>query len=171
MTQLAAERSGLVDAFLDSYICWREACEDVWGPYRRRAECKPQRRRLGFAAYQSVLEREEHAASIHCQWAARVSTRATSCRPPPLIPDAQVAEPERASFNVAAGASPYATQACVDTWLTDFRDDLPKIDVPTLVLHGTEDTILPYESTAGRLSELIDEVQVIPVEQGPHNIG
>jgi non-heme chloroperoxidase len=77
----------------------------------------------------------------------------------------------QASFNVAAGASPYATHACVDTWLTDFRDDLPKIDVPTLVLHGTEDRILPYESTAGRLSELIDEVKVIPVEQGPHNIG
>jgi non-heme chloroperoxidase len=77
----------------------------------------------------------------------------------------------QASFTVAAGASPYATHACVDTWLTDFRDDLPKIDVPTLVLHGTEDRILPYESTAGRLSELIDDVKVIPVEQGPHNIG
>ena len=36
----------------------------------------------------------------------------------------------RASFQVAAGASPYATYACVDTWLTDFRGDLPKIDVP-----------------------------------------
>src|SRR5256885_700272 len=77
----------------------------------------------------------------------------------------------QASFTVAAGASPYATHACVDTWLTDFRDDLPKIDVPTLVLHGTDDRILPYESTAGRLSELIDEVKVIPVEHGPHNIG
>ena len=40
----------------------------------------------------------------------------------------------QASFNVAAGASPYATYACVDTWLTDFRADLPKLDVPVLVL-------------------------------------
>jgi len=77
----------------------------------------------------------------------------------------------QASFNVDAGASPHASYACVDTWLTDFRDDLPKIDVPTLVLHGTEDRILPYEATAARLPELIDEVKVIPVEEGPHNIG
>ena len=57
----------------------------------------------------------------------------------------------RASFNVAAAASPYASYACVDTWLTDFRADLPKIDVPTLVLHGTADRVLPFEATAARL--------------------
>jgi non-heme chloroperoxidase len=77
----------------------------------------------------------------------------------------------QASFNVACMGSAYSSYACVDTWLTDFRDDLPKIDVPTLVLHGTEDRILPYEATAARLPELIDEVKVIPVEEGPHNIG
>ena len=33
----------------------------------------------------------------------------------------------QASFNVAAGSSPFASYACVDTWLTDFRTDLPKI--------------------------------------------
>jgi non-heme chloroperoxidase len=59
----------------------------------------------------------------------------------------------------------------VDTWLTDFRGDLPKIDVPTLVMHGTEDRILPFEATAARLSELIADVTVLPVEGGPHNIG
>ena len=59
------------------------------------------------------------------------------------------------SFIVAVGASAYAAWACVDTWLTDFREDLPKIDVPTLVLHGTEDRILPFEATAGRLGDLI----------------
>ena len=74
-------------------------------------------------------------------------------------------------FNVAVGSSPYATYACVDTWVTDFREDLPKIDVPTLVMHGTEDHILPFEATAGRLGELIAEVTVVPVEGGPHNIG
>ncbi len=77
----------------------------------------------------------------------------------------------QASFNVACLGSAYSSYACVDTWLTDFRDDLPKIDVPTLVLHGTEDRILPFEATAGRLPELIDDVKVIPVEEGPHNIG
>ena len=38
----------------------------------------------------------------------------------------------RASFEVAAGASPYATYACIDTWLTDFRRDLSAIDIPVL---------------------------------------
>jgi non-heme chloroperoxidase len=76
----------------------------------------------------------------------------------------------QASFNVAASASPYATYACVDAWLTDFRADLPKIDVPTLVVHGTEDRILPYDSTAKRLPDLIDDVKLVSVERGPHNI-
>jgi non-heme chloroperoxidase len=77
----------------------------------------------------------------------------------------------QASFTVAVGSSPYASYACVDTWLTDFREDLPKIDVPTLVMHGTEDRILPFEATAARLSDLIADVTVVPVEGGPHNIG
>jgi non-heme chloroperoxidase len=79
----------------------------------------------------------------------------------------------RASFQVAAGASPYASYACVDTWLTDFRDDLPKIDVPTLVMHGTADRILPFDATAARLRDeaLIADLTVVPVEDGPHNIG
>jgi non-heme chloroperoxidase len=79
----------------------------------------------------------------------------------------------RASFQVAAGAGPYATYACVDAWLTDFRDDLPKIDVPTLVVHGTADRILPFESTAARLRDerLIADLTVVEVADGPHNIG
>jgi non-heme chloroperoxidase len=79
----------------------------------------------------------------------------------------------RASFQVAASSSPFATLACVDTWLTDFRDDLPKIDIPTLVVHGTADRILPFEATAGRLRDekLIADLTVVEVPDGPHNIG
>jgi non-heme chloroperoxidase len=77
----------------------------------------------------------------------------------------------QASFNVAAGASPFATYACVDTWLTDFRADLSKIDVPVLVVHGTEDRILPFDSTAARLPALIADCTLVPVEGGPHNVG
>ena len=76
----------------------------------------------------------------------------------------------QASFNVAAGASPYASYACVDTWLTDFRGDLPRIDVPTLVVHGTADRILPFSATGQRLPELIKDVRLVTVEGGPHNI-
>ena len=76
----------------------------------------------------------------------------------------------RASFNVAAGASPYASHACVDTWLTDFRADLPKIDVPILVVHGTEDRILPFAATAARLPALLKDARLVAVDGGPHNI-
>ncbi|MBB5911253.1 non-heme chloroperoxidase [Nocardia transvalensis] len=75
-----------------------------------------------------------------------------------------------ASFNVAAAASPYATRVCVDAWLTDFRADLFAIDVPTLVVHGTADRILPFEATAARLPGLVKDVRVVAVDNGPHNI-
>jgi non-heme chloroperoxidase len=74
------------------------------------------------------------------------------------------------SFIVAVGASAYAAHACVDTWLTDFRGDLPKIDVPTLLVHGTADRILPYDATAKRLPGLIENLHFVTVEGGPHNI-
>jgi non-heme chloroperoxidase len=76
-----------------------------------------------------------------------------------------------ASFQVAAGASAYATLACVPTWTTDFRDDLPKIDVPLLVMQGTEDRILPIDASGRRLPSLVKDIQFIEVEAGPHNIG
>ena len=74
------------------------------------------------------------------------------------------------SFIVAIGGSPYAAHACVDTWLTDFRDDLPKIDVPTLLIHGDADRILPYAATAARLPDLIKDLEFVTVKGGPHNI-
>jgi len=79
----------------------------------------------------------------------------------------------QANFATAIRMSPYATYACVDTWLTDFRDDLPKIDVPTLVIHGVKDRILPFESTAARLRDenLIADCGVVAIDDGPHNIG
>ena len=87
-----------------------------------------------------------------------------------LMPERISEQAWQASFNVAVTSSPFATYACVDTWLTDFRPDLAKIDVPVLVVHGTEDRILPYESTAARLPGLIDDVELVSVEGGPHNI-
>jgi non-heme chloroperoxidase len=77
----------------------------------------------------------------------------------------------RASFQVAVGASAYASLACVPTWLTDFRDDLPKIDVPTLVVQGTEDRLVPIDATGRRLPALIKDVTYTEIEGGPHNIG
>jgi non-heme chloroperoxidase len=79
----------------------------------------------------------------------------------------------RASFQVAAGSGPYATYACIDTWLTDFRDDLPRIDIPVLAVHGTADRVLPFEVTTARLRDerLIDDLTVVEIADGPHNVG
>jgi non-heme chloroperoxidase len=76
----------------------------------------------------------------------------------------------QASFNVAVAASPFAADACVPAWLTDFRADLPKIDVPTLLVHGDADRILPIDATARRLPGLIADLKFVEVEGGPHNI-
>jgi non-heme chloroperoxidase len=75
-----------------------------------------------------------------------------------------------AGFVAALGASAYATHACVDAWLTDFRPDLRRFDVPTLVIHGAEDRILPYEATAKRLPGFVEDIRVVALDQGPHNI-
>jgi len=74
------------------------------------------------------------------------------------------------SFNVAVAASAHAAYACVGTWLTDFRADLSKIDVPVLLVHGDADRILPCAATAARLPGLIKDLTFVTVEGGPHNI-
>jgi non-heme chloroperoxidase len=76
-----------------------------------------------------------------------------------------------ASFQVGVGSSAYATLACVSTWLTDFRADLPKIEVPVLVVQGNADRILPIDATGRRLPALLKDVRLIEIEGGPHNIG
>jgi len=74
------------------------------------------------------------------------------------------------SWNIATHSSPIATYACVDQWITDFRDDVKKNDVPTLVIHGDKDRVLPYDVTAGRLSSLIADVKVVTLKGAPHGI-
>jgi len=74
------------------------------------------------------------------------------------------------SWNVAARASAKGTLDCVASWLTDFRNDLPRIDVPTLIIHGDADRILPLQSTAARLPKLIENSQLVLIPGGPHAI-
>jgi non-heme chloroperoxidase len=76
----------------------------------------------------------------------------------------------QASWNIATTASAVAAVACIPTWATDFRADLPKLDVPILVIHGDADQVLPLDKTAMRLPGLIDEVQLVVIEGGPHAI-
>jgi non-heme chloroperoxidase len=79
----------------------------------------------------------------------------------------------RASFQVAASSGPYASYACIETWLTDFRGDLPTIDIPILAIHGTADRLLPFEITTARLRDerLIADLTVVTIDGGPHDVG
>jgi pimeloyl-ACP methyl ester carboxylesterase len=74
------------------------------------------------------------------------------------------------AWNTAVGASPEGTIACVATWHTDFREDLPKIDIPVLVLHGTEDRVLPFEACGPRTAELIPGAEFVPVDGAGHGL-
>ena len=76
----------------------------------------------------------------------------------------------QASWNLAVTASATAAVACIGTWATDFRDDLPQIDVPILVIHGDSDQVLPLDKTGRRLPGLIKDVRLVVVEGGPHAI-
>jgi non-heme chloroperoxidase len=76
----------------------------------------------------------------------------------------------QASWNVAAGASATASLACVPTWHEDFRKDLGQIDVPTLVIHGDADRILPITASGLRTAKLIKGARLRVVKDGPHCI-
>ncbi len=76
----------------------------------------------------------------------------------------------RASWNIAAGASATASVACVPTWYEDFRQDLSRVDVPTLVIHGDSDRIVPLASAGQRTAKLIKGARLVVVRGGPHCI-
>jgi non-heme chloroperoxidase len=76
----------------------------------------------------------------------------------------------QASWNVAAGASATASLACVPTWHEDFRKDVNKIDVSTLVIHGDADRILPIKASGLRTAKLIKGARLVVVKDGPHCI-
>jgi non-heme chloroperoxidase len=76
----------------------------------------------------------------------------------------------QASWNVAAGASTTASLACVPTWHEDFREDVNKIDVSTLVIHGDADRILPIDASGRRTAKLVKGARLVVVKDGPHCI-
>jgi pimeloyl-ACP methyl ester carboxylesterase len=77
-------------------------------------------------------------------------------------------EAVQASWNVAAGASATASLACVPTWHEDFREDLKHVDIPTLVIHGDADRILPIAASGARTAKFIKGARLVVVKDGPH---
>ena len=76
----------------------------------------------------------------------------------------------RLSWNIGAGASPKGTLDCVSAWLTDFRKDLQRFTVPTLVVHGDADRILPLAATGTPTQTSINGSRLVVVKGGPHGL-
>jgi non-heme chloroperoxidase len=74
------------------------------------------------------------------------------------------------NWNMAAGASATGTQACVDAWIEDFRQDIARNTVPTLILHGDADRILPADATSRRQAKMIKNVRFVELKGGPHGV-
>ena len=72
--------------------------------------------------------------------------------------------------SIAAGSSFYSSIADQPTWLTDFRGDIPRIDVPALIVHGTADRILPIDSTGRVFAKSLPSAEYVEIEGAPHGM-
>ena len=75
-----------------------------------------------------------------------------------------------ANWAVAVGASPIGTLACVDAWLEDFRGDIPRNDIPTMIIHGDDDRILPADATSRRQARMIKNVKFMEIKGASHGL-
>lgn len=76
----------------------------------------------------------------------------------------------QANWTVAIGASPVGTLACVDAWLEDFRKDISHNDLPTMIIHGDDDQILPADATSRRQAKMIEGAKFIEIKGGSHGL-
>jgi non-heme chloroperoxidase len=76
----------------------------------------------------------------------------------------------RAHWEIGARGSAKGTHDCVDAWLTDFRADLPRIDVPVLIVQGDKDNVLPYAKTGRRLQPMLPNARLVALRDAPHGI-
>jgi non-heme chloroperoxidase len=77
-------------------------------------------------------------------------------------------ETVRSTWNAGNAAGPWATWACVLTWLEDFHEDITRVDIPTLILHGTADRILSVEGQGRRLRAALPDAHYVEIDGGPH---
>src|SRR5947199_2513299 len=80
------------------------------------------------------------------------------------------AQAVQASWHVACISSATASVACVPTWHEDFRGDLAKVDVPTLVIHGDSDRIVPFAAAGQRTAKLVKGARLSVIKDGPHAV-
>jgi pimeloyl-ACP methyl ester carboxylesterase len=78
-----------------------------------------------------------------------------------------------ANWNTATISAPVAAYAVVSAWIEDFREDVEAVRAaakPTLILHGTEDNILPIDVTARRFHQAVPDARYVEVEGAPHGL-
>ena len=76
----------------------------------------------------------------------------------------------RASWQLAANASAYASVWAPAAWYTDFRADIDKIDVPTMIMHGTGDRNVPIDITSRQFAKMLPSATYIEIEGAPHGM-
>lgn len=79
-------------------------------------------------------------------------------------------EQRQAALGLTAQADLEAAVACIGSWLEDFTNDLSGVTVPTLVIHGDSDAIVPLEVSGRRTHDAIPGSELVVVEGGPHGI-
>jgi len=75
-----------------------------------------------------------------------------------------------ANTALAYAASPHASVWAQPTWLTDFRADIPRVDVPTLIVHGTADNVLPIDATGRQFAKALPSAEYVELEGAPHGM-
>jgi len=74
-------------------------------------------------------------------------------------------------WSIASYASPRATIKAAEAWAeTDFRPELSKVTVPTLIIHGDADNIVPIETAGNQAAKGIPNNQYVVIKDGPHGL-
>jgi non-heme chloroperoxidase len=79
-------------------------------------------------------------------------------------------EQRQEALGLAAQADVHAAAECIRSWVSDFTGDLAKVTVPTLVVHGDSDAIVPIEVSGRRTHEAVSGSELVVIEDGPHGI-
>lgn len=79
-------------------------------------------------------------------------------------------EQRQQALALAAQADLHAAAECIASWVTDFTGDLAKVSVPTLVVHGDSDAIVPIEVSGRRTHEAVTGSDFVVIEGGPHGL-
>ena len=85
--------------------------------------------------------------------------------------DLKVSEEQRAeAVQLASQADLDAAVTCIGSWLEDFTGDLAKVTVPTFVIHGDSDAIVPIEVSGQRTHAQVAGSELVTIKDGPHGI-